>query len=329
MYLVGMIVMAYNLVKTARSGKAVDAEVEVAILPEPVKVPWTRIVFAPNVMVVTVVSVLIGSLAVVDAVASVALVTLAVSVAILGTLALQLSRDKSAPTWHRLLEGRPLLFTSFSIIAVLIGGVAEIVPSIVIGADKSQSSTAQRPYSSLELEGRDVYLREGCYVCHSQMIRPMVAEALRYGEASRMEESRYDHPFQWGSKRTGPDLARVGAKYPNLWHYRHMMDPRSTSPGSNMPTYAFLADAPVDFTKTPNKLHAMQQIGVPYSDTQIADAEGEARRQAQDIARDLEGGGVNAKVDSELIALVSYLQRLGVSTSPKPEGTPVAKAGGN
>ena len=141
------------------------------------------------------------------------------------------------------------------------------------------SQWTQQPYSPLEQEGRDIYIREGCYNCHSQMIRPFRAETLRYGEYSRLEEFIYDHPYQWGSKRTGPDLHRVGVKYPNLWHYQHMIDPRSTSPGSNMPPYPWLKTARVDYRKTPRKLHVLRSLGVPYSDAEIQSAGDLARAQ--------------------------------------------------
>jgi cytochrome c oxidase cbb3-type subunit I/II len=328
MYLVGMIIMAYNLYATARAGKAVDGEAEVEVLPEPAKVPWGRIVFSGPVLVVTLSGVVLVGFAMANATASVTMMSVGVLVAIAGTIALQLGRDRKGPAWHRLLEGRPLLFTVFSVVAVLIGGVAELVPSIIISSnDRAPSSTAQQPYTALELEGRDIYIREGCYVCHSQMIRSMMPEAVRYGEASRMEESRLDHPFQWGSKRTGPDLARVGGKYPSLWHYRHMRDPRETSPGSNMPPYAFLAYDKVDLTKTSAKLHAMSQLGVPYTDAQVRSAAEDARKEGEAISKELRDNGADVAPDAEIIALISYLQRLGNPPKPPPQGTPVAKAG--
>jgi cytochrome c oxidase cbb3-type subunit I/II len=184
-----------------------------------------------------------------------------------------------------------------------------------------------RPYTPLELEGRDVYLREGCYHCHSQMIRPLLFETQRYGDASRIADSAFDHPFQWGSKRTGPDLARIGGKYPNLWHYQHLLDPRSTSPGSNMPPYAFMAGAKVDFAKTEDKVHAMQTLGVPYTDAEVRAASAAAHAQAETIAKDLRAQGADVAADAEIVALVAYLQHLGQPpTQPKQETPPVAQA---
>ena len=179
-------------------------------------------------------------------------------------MALRLAADRSGPNWHRLLEGRALYFTSFAVIAVLAGGIAELVPSLLVTPGEAGVSADTKPYRALELEGRDIYVREGCYTCHSQMIRPFAFEAKRYGDPSTMAESVYDHPFQWGSKRTGPDLAREGNRYPNLWHYRHLIDARSVSPGSNMPPFPVLATDEVDLTRTESKMRALRAVGVPY-----------------------------------------------------------------
>jgi len=170
----------------------------------------------------------------------------------------------------------------------------------------------------LELEGRDVYISEGCYVCHSQMIRTFRHEALRYGAYSRISEFVYDTPFLWGSKRTGPDLQRVGGKYADLWHYLHLRDPRSTSPGSNMPKYAFLAESSVDQESTGGKMEALRVIGVPYTDEQIEDAVALQRSQAQLIVDDLASQSSELDADSEMTALIAYLQRLG--RGPQPQG---------
>ena len=335
MYLVGMILMAYNLVKTARSGKAVDAEVEVVPLARQAEVPWKDIVFGRPVILILIVSAMLTlTVALKETVGSVSMITLTVVVTIGGTLLLRnSSADK--PAWHRLLEGRPLLLTVLAVIAVLIGGIAEIVPTVVSGATPTPNGKGQQPYTALELEGRDIYLREGCYTCHSQMIRPMVHEWMRYGDPSTMEESRYDHPFQWGSKRTGPDLARVGMKYPEangaLWHYQHMQDPRSTSPGSNMPPYAFMMDQDVDVSRTAAKLRAMKNIGVPYTDQQIQNAREDLLAQAQKITAKLhEVGATDVRAESDMIAVIAYLQRLGVpAEAPAERSEPVAETKGH
>lgn len=214
---------------------------------------------------------------------------------------------------HRLLEGLPSVFTVLSIIAVLVGSVIEIVPALVV-QEFVPVKNAMRVYSPLELAGRDLYVREGCYVCHSQQIRPMVAETLRYGKPSTVEESMYDRPFQWGSRRTGPDLARLGGKYPDSWHYRHMINPRDIVPQSIMPNYPWLVSANTDYASLPAKLGVMKKLGVPYSEEQIKDAEVNARKQAAAIAANLEKEmGVKASEiqDKEIVALIAYLQRLG------------------
>ncbi len=157
-----------------------------------------------------------------------------------------------------------------------------------------------------------MYIAEGCYLCHSQMIRTFTWESARYGAASTEDDSVWDHPFQWGSKRTGPDLAREGGKYPNIWHYEHMRDPRSTSPGSNMPSFAFLAHQKVDFHGTPDKMRALRTAGVPYGPAQIESAPRDDLHAGQAIARNLfQDGHVRVAPDSRLVALISYLQRLG------------------
>jgi len=208
--------------------------------------------------------------------------------------------------------------TVLTIGAVLIGGVAEIVPMVIAGNDKL-AAKGHTPYTALELEGRDVFLKEGCYNCHSQMVRPFTWETARYGAASREEDTVYDHPFQWGSKRTGPDLARLGGRYSDVWHYKHMLDPRELAPGSPMPSYRHLLSAHIDVDKTADKLRAMRNVGVPYTPEQIAAAKDDATRAGQGIAVGLANdANVAIAADSELVALISYLQRLGLATSPSP-----------
>ncbi len=319
-YLVGMIVMAYNLVRTARSGKAVNATAEVIIELKPDGAKWWDIAFGKPVILTAIVVGLGGLFLVTNAMAGLAFVTVAFVVGVLGSIAISAARKARGPenAWHRLLEGRALVFVVLTVIAVLVGGVAELVPSLLAQPDPGALGDTQHPYTPLELEGRDVYIREGCYNCHSQMIRPFHFEEQRYGEPSTMSDSQFDHPFQWGSKRTGPDLAREGGKYPSLWHYQHMIDPRTVSAESNMPPYAFLTSTHVDLTRTANKMHAMKSIGVPYTDADISHASTDAQAQAQTIAADLQKAGATANEDSELVALIAYLQRLGKPQSDKP-----------
>lgn len=219
----------------------------------------------------------------------------------------------ASESWHQRLEGKPLAFSMLVVAAVALGGPAEFIPLIAIRSN-IKSIDAVKPYSPLEIEGRDIYIREGCYNCHSQMIRPFRDEALRYGEYSKAGEFVYDHPFQFGSKRTGPDLHRVGGKYRHDWHYRHMADPRTTTPGSIMPPYKWLYANDLDLSKTGKKLDVMRSLGVPYTDTEIAQASNEAKSQAIKITEELSSQGIDTSGEvagKEIIALIAYLQRLG------------------
>lgn len=222
-------------------------------------------------------------------------------------------------TWHYHLEGKSFAFSILVLVAVLIGGLVEIIPMAAISSNVPTIASVH-PYTPLELEGRDIYVKEGCYTCHSQMIRPFRDEVIRYGEYSKAGEFVYDHPFQFGSKRTGPDLHRIGGKYPNMWHYQHMKDPRATSPGSIMPNYPWLYDKPIDTSLTRGKLATMRKLGVPYSSEEIENAKGALSAQAQAVALDLGKNGVpeaEKLVDKEIIALIAYLQRLGTDIKVK------------
>ncbi len=221
----------------------------------------------------------------------------------------------SAADWsekpHRILEGLPTAFTSLTILAVAVGSVIEIYPTF-IAKDFVPENSQVKPYTALQLHGRDIYVREGCYNCHSQMIRTFKPDVIRYGAASTIEESMYDRPFQWGSKRTGPDLARVGGKYPDMWHFRHMLDPRDVIPGSIMPAYPWLVKDKLEFGLSKRKLQVMQSLGVPYSDSEVKNAEADARFEAKLIANRLkEQGGPDGLEDREIVAMIAYLQRLG------------------
>jgi cytochrome c oxidase cbb3-type subunit I/II len=333
MYLAGMILMAWNLLATVRQGKAVDGEADVVPLPRASEAPWTKVLLGRPVILSFLVMVIFTLVVVTGEFAHVPLLLMGAALAVFGTIGLQLT---GTGKWHHLLEGRALIFTVLSLVAVLIGGVAEIVPSLVVHKDKAWHATT-RPYSALELEGRDIFIREGCYTCHSQMIRPMRHEYMRYGARSTIEDSIWDHPFQWGSKRTGPDLARVGTKgYPNSWHVLHLIDPRKTSPGSNMPPYAFLVDRKIDLGGTADKVAAMKMLGVPYASAQVATARADALAQGETISADLATAGIKVAPDSEIVALTAYLQSLGkqnpppkddVEEEPAPSTGPVAQGG--
>lgn len=227
--------------------------------------------------------------------------------------------------WHRWIERRPVQLMIASVIAVLIGGIIEIVPTIMV---KSNVPTIEsvKPYTALELEGRDLYIREACNACHSQMVRPFRSEVARYGEYSKAGEFVYDHPFLWGSKRTGPDLHRIGGKYLHSWHYNHMIDPESMSPGSIMPPYQWLAEKSLNTENTSAKLQAMATLGVPYTQGYIDSAVFYLNKQAEAIAADLNTQleDVEVSPNEEMIALIAYLQRLG--TDIKAESADVELA---
>jgi cytochrome c oxidase cbb3-type subunit I/II len=214
---------------------------------------------------------------------------------------------------HRILERKPMLLLVLSTIVILIGGLVEFVPIFTI---KSNIPTIQsvKPYTPLELAGRDIYIREGCNNCHSQMIRPFRSETERYrGEYSKAGEFVYDHPFLWGSKRTGPDLHREGGRNPDSWHFNHMIDPRRTSPGSIMPPYEWLAKNDLDVSTIKKKISVMRDLGVPYPSNYEAQALEDLRTQAKAIQQNLANDPQKIQVadNKEIIAMIAYLQRLG------------------
>ncbi|MEM1134554.1 MAG: cytochrome-c oxidase, cbb3-type subunit I [Bacteroidota bacterium] len=256
LYLGGVLVMVYNLVKTAQTGKFLSEEKATA--------PALNNVF----------------------------------------------EQPKNEFWHRSLERKPVQLLILSLILILIGGIVEMVPTFLVESNIPTIASV-KPYTPLELQGRDIYIQEGCYNCHSQMIRPFRSETERYGEYSKAGEFVYDHPFQWGSKRTGPDLHRVGGKYLDSWHYNHMLDPESMSPNSIMPPYPWLFEKEIDKASTSTKIAAMQTLGVPYeegfAEVSVADLE----KQANTIANNLKEQGIEVSSDKQIIALIAYLQRLG------------------
>ena len=234
-----------------------------------------------------------------------------------------LSHDR--PWTHRWLEAKPLTFTVLTVVAVLIGGLVEIVPMWLVKQNVPTIASV-KPYSPLEVMGRDIYIREGCLGCHSQMIRPFRSETERYGEYSKAGEFVYDHPFTWGSKRTGPDLHRVGGKYPDAWHYNHMDDPRATSPGSIMPRYPWLLTQKLDTPSLPARIRALRKVGVPYPDGyEHSQAQKDLETQAAKIVANLKVGMVNAQTNREIIAVIGYLQRLGTDIKSAP-AAPITSA---
>ncbi|WP_417872967.1 cytochrome-c oxidase, cbb3-type subunit I [Xanthomarina gelatinilytica] len=228
--------------------------------------------------------------------------------------------------WHTWLERKPIKLTIYATIAILIGGIVQIVPTIMVKSN-IPTITSVKPYTPLELEGRDIYIREGCVGCHSQMVRPFRSEVERYGEYSKAGEYVYDHPFLWGSKRTGPDLHRVGGKYSDNWHLNHMYDPQSTSSGSIMPAYQWLVKNELDKSHTETKMRTMVKLGVPYTEEEIANAQQHMLEQGTQIEKNLysdpdfaetyeadkQAGGEDfiEMRNREIVALIAYLQRLG------------------
>jgi cytochrome c oxidase cbb3-type subunit I/II len=246
------------------------------------------------------------------------------------------NKRTSGEGWHSWLERRPVQLTILATIAILIGGIIQIVPTIMVKSN-IPTITSVKPYTPLELEGRDIYIREGCVGCHSQMIRPFRHEVERYGDYSKAGEYVYDHPFLWGSKRTGPDLHRIGGKYSDNWHFNHMYDPQSTSSGSIMPRYQWLIDDELDKSLTETKMKAMVSLGVPYSEEDIANAQEHMLKQGTDIEKNLytdpdfvrayeadktyaqeNGESFIEMRNREIVAMIAYLQRLGTDIKIEP-----------
>jgi cytochrome c oxidase cbb3-type subunit I/II len=274
LFIVGAVMMFYNLVKTAKSGKLVENEEAEATVTKDFKLAPVK-----------------------------------------------------GEYWHRKIERKPFQMMLFAIVLVSIGGLFQIVPTMIVKSNIPTISSV-KPYTPLELEGRDIYIREGCYNCHSQLIRPLRFETARFGEYSKAGEFVYDHPFQWGSKRTGPDLAREGGnikiKKSNFWHYQHMIRPKDVSKGSIMPAYVWLKDNDLSTDLIAKKINAMRTLGVPYAKGYENQALGDLQKQANEIATDIINNqpaeilkNVNAKAEikklekKEIVALIGYLQRLG------------------
>ncbi|WP_306643669.1 cytochrome-c oxidase, cbb3-type subunit I [Sanyastnella coralliicola] len=228
-------------------------------------------------------------------------------------------KSHAGENWHRWIERRPVQMLVGSLVVILIGGIVEIIPTMLI-SENVPTINAVQPYTPLELEGRDIYIREGCNNCHSQMIRPFRDEVARYGEYSKAGEFVYDHPFLWGSKRTGPDLHRVGNKYPDSWHFHHMLDPRTMSPGSLMPPYPWLFENELSMDDTEKKISVMRTLGVPYEEGYETQAVADLQAQARGIQASLAEDDLEISENMEIIALIAYLQRLGTDIS-NPEFT--------
>ena len=333
LYIVGWLMMAWNLVATAMKGKAVTVEAEVVVtnLPEPAVPGEPRtlgILFSKPVIVSAIGMLAATMFAMPDIGLAVLGLVLLVGVVAFSAGMLFHSTHQGRHTWHERIESRPLAFSALTLVAVLVGGVYELIPGLVMEKEVPLAANGEmcvQPYTALEIAGRDVYVREGCYVCHSQMIRPFRSEQIRYGAPSRIEESMWDHPFQWGSKRTGPDLARVGTKYNESWHWDHMKDPRYGQEYSLdrnlsiMPAYPWLFDAAVEKAVVADKLAVLKKLGTPYTDEQVKNAVADYDAQAARVVQNLVTQGkadAQAHADSEIVALIAYLMRLGRNLEP-------------
>jgi cytochrome c oxidase cbb3-type subunit I/II len=229
--------------------------------------------------------------------------------------------DVTDQKWHRKLERKPIKFMVFALIIILIGGMVEMMPTFTIQSNVPTIESV-KPYSALELQGRDLYIREGCVNCHTQTVRPFRSETERYGEYSKAGEFVYDHPFLWGSKRTGPDLHRIGGKYSNAWHFNHLLDPTSMSPGSIMPAYQWLISQKLDTSTTASKIRAMQSLGVPYAEGYDKRANADLKSQADSVVRNLKQDNIKVTSDKEIIAIIAYLQRLGTDIKANKSAIP-------
>jgi cytochrome c oxidase cbb3-type subunit I/II len=320
LYLAGFFMLAFNVWKTARSGSPVNGTVEVEAHAAHA---------APNALTLRQAfvnaPVLYSSLLILfacvwglrfDAVSMVGLAGVIVTIVV--AMAHVEMKGQTWGDWYERLCASALPFTVLALVAVVIGGMVQIIPTVLIHKSSNLQGLRQVPYTPLELAGRDLFIREGCYNCHSQMVRPFVGEVLRYGNYSRLGESIDDHPFQWGSKRTGPDLHRVGGKYPNAWHWKHMKDPRSTSVGSNMPPYPWLYQKETKLDALPRKMAVLRMLSVPFPPMSKEEIFASARAQAEAIADDLRKANENARPDREIIALIAYLQKLGKSETVAP-----------
>jgi len=332
LYLVGMILMGVNIWLTIRKGSPVNESREVAViernqrdtmgLKETFLNDPIACTFAGMLLVLAWLFLPPG--------ADIAALICAGIFGVLAVKRFQTGHNRWSQ-WYESLLHNWMPFTVLTFVAVALGGLIQIIPTVMVNRATNVEGRIQQPYTPLELAGRDIYISEGCYNCHSQMIRTMLPDVLRYGDYSRLGESIYDHPFQWGSKRTGPDLAREGGKYPHSWHYDHMLDPRAISAGSNMPAYPNLFTEKFDQKTLWKKIAVMTRLGVPYPAMTDTEVKTNAVEQGIKIVQELETQGRSGALpDTKIIALIAYLQKLGKydvpdleeKLKPTPEGIP-------
>ena len=318
LYLIGWGMLVWNIFLTIRAGAPVVATQQVTIISEKARDPLPLGRFLNSDPFLAVFGAILCGCAWIflDWVSS--WVALALTIFFVVLIVLRFNKNRAEwAGWYDRLSANWMPFTVLSLIAIAIGGIIQIVPTVTVNRAENVEDRLQVPYTPLELAGRDIYVSEGCYNCHSQMIRTLLPDVLRYGDYSRLGESIYDFPHQWGSKRTGPDLARVGKKYGHSWHYSHMLDPRSVSPGSNMPAYPWLFEKNTDLKALPKKIAVQSRLGVPYPAMDQHEIQQSALDQGTAIAKELEAAGMPTEADKQIVALIAYLQKLGTWEEPK------------
>jgi cytochrome c oxidase cbb3-type subunit I/II len=325
LYLTGFLIMGYNVYRSIRGAKTVNGTMDVFVeAPLPGEALGVRGTFLNAPVVYTLLGLTAACVWMFTSGLLNLLGLLATMVSVLLAIGHFESRGKSWVDWYDKLLINALPFTVLTFLAVAVGGLIQIIPMMTIDRRLQTEDRVARVYTPLELAGRDLYVREGCYNCHSQMIRTLVPDVMRYGDYSRLGESIWDHPYQWGSKRTGPDLARVGIKYNHAWHYDHLENPRNISTGSNMPGYTWLLKQDTDYAVLPAKIRVQRMLGVPFPNWSPADIDRIAKDQAKTIAAELKAQGRYVEPDREVIALIAYLQSLGQTSQPAAPaaGTP-------
>ncbi len=315
LYFVGWLIMAYNLWRTIAGAQAVNGTVDVVVEESAhaheEKPLGAVVTFINPPVIFSVVGTLFACVWMFgNSVLQIVGIFGTAAAVILAWIHFE-SKGKRWAAWYERLLVSAAPFTVLTLLAVAIGGMVQILPGVVSKHAASVEDRLQHVYTPLELAGRDIYVAEGCYNCHSQMIRTLVPDVLRYGDYSRLGESVYDHPYQWGSRRTGPDLARVGMKYPNSWHYRHMEDPRQISVGSNMPPYPWLLENDTDVAALPSKIKVQRTLGVPFAEMSDEEIQAQVDAQAAEIVENLKAEGIYVAPEKQIVALIAYLQQLG------------------
>ncbi|HLP24728.1 MAG TPA: cytochrome-c oxidase, cbb3-type subunit I [Acidobacteriota bacterium] len=317
LYYAGYILMIYNIWKSIAGAKAVDGTMEVYVEKH---TPEENLSLGGSLAGAPIVYTVLGTAAACVWMFTSGWVNILALFATVLTALMAIGHYQTRGTkwgeYYDKLILNALPFTVLTFLAVAVGGLIQIVPMLTIEKQLQVEDRKADVYTPLELAGRDIYVREGCYTCHSQMIRTLVPDVMRYGDYSRLGESIWDHPYQWGSRRTGPDLARVGGKYNHAWHYDHMKDPRSISTGSNMPTYPSLIDNNTDYAALPSKISVQKTLGVPFPNWSTTMIDTLAKEQAKEIAKDLMAQGRPVEPDKEIVALIAYLQSLGKKWTP-------------